>query len=153
MARSVLGWQGESYIVPILDVAIIVIAVAVTAQAVIMAGALIAGARAWRQVQADVREWQDSLDRRLDAVSARIDEAVVDARLAARSVETLAARADGLVQDAATAAQSVRAAVTVPKALVLTGAASAARWLLSKWRVRHHRALPHADGAGSADVF
>jgi hypothetical protein len=153
VARTLLAWQGESYIVPILDVAIIVIAVAVTAQAVMMAGALVAGARAWRQVQADVRQWQDSLDRRLDAVSARIDEAVVDARLAARSVETLAMRADGLVQGAATAAHSVRAAVSVPKALVLTGAASAARWLLSKWRVRHHRSLPQADGAGGADVF
>ena len=82
-----------------------------------------------------------------------IDEAVVDARLAARSVETLAMRADGLVHDAATAAHSVRAAVTMPRALVLTGAASAARWLLSKWRVRHHRSPPQADGAGSADVF
>ena len=133
---------------PANEVLLVVIAVAVTAQTLMMAGALVSGVRAWRRVQDDLRQWQASLDHRIDAVSARIDEVVVDARLAARSVETLATRADGLMQDAATAAHTVRTAVTVPRALVLTGAASAARWLLSKWR--HRRLLPPVE---SADVF
>jgi hypothetical protein len=144
---------GKVLHVPVSDVAIVVIAVAVAAQTVMMAAAFIGGARAWRRVQTDIREWQVSLDHRIDAVSARIDEAVVDARLAARSVETLATRADGLIQDAATAAHTVRTAVTVPRALVLTGAASAARWVLSKWRGQHRRSLPQVESAGSADVF
>lgn len=119
---------------PVIDAAIVVIAVAVTAQTLMMAVGMVVGARAWRRLEADVRELHATLDHRLDAVSARFDEAVVDARIAARAVETLATRADGLVQDATAAAHTVRTAVTVPRALVLTGAASAARWLVSKWR-------------------
>ena len=137
---------------PIADIAMVVIAVAVTAQAVMMAAAFVVAARSWRRVENDVRQWQSTLDERLDAVSARIDEAVVDARIAARSVETLATRANGLVADAASAAQSVRTVVTMPRALAVTGAASAARWLLSKWRRRHH-AAPDVDNVGAADVF
>jgi hypothetical protein len=130
----------------------VVIAVAVTLQTVMMALALIAGWRAWRQAMSDVRDWQASLDRRFDTVSSRIDEVVVDARLAARSVENLATRADGLMQDAATAAHTVKTAVTAPKALLLSGAASAARWLLGKRRSPYieHNAHPRAPGA---DIF
>jgi hypothetical protein len=134
--------------VPANEVALVVIAVAVTAQTLMMAAALVGGAREWRRLQSDLRQWQASLDHRIDAVSTRIDEVVLDARLAARSVETLATRADGLMQNAATAAYTVRTAVTVPRALVLTGAASAARWLMAKWR--HRRSLPAVEGA---DVF
>jgi hypothetical protein len=138
--------------VPVADIATVVIAIAVSAQALMMAAAFVVAARAWRRVELDVRQWQASLDERVDAVSARIDEAVVDARIAARSVETLATRANGLVADAASAAQSVRTAVTMPRALALTGAASAARWLLSKWR-RRRRPPPHIENTGTADVF
>lgn len=150
---------------PVIDSAIVVIAVAVTAQTLMMAAGMVVGVKAWRRLQTDVRELHAALDHRLEAVSARIDEAVVDARIAARAVETLATRADGLVRDATSAAHTVRTAVTVPRALVLTGAASAARWLVSKWRPatpksrsdvdrpRHAPALPRAADEGGADVF
>jgi hypothetical protein len=141
--------------VPASDLAIVVIAVAVTAQALMTAVACVVVARAWRQAKADVRAWQASLDERLDLVSERIDEAVVDARLAARSVETLATRANGLMQDAATAAHTVRTAVTMPRAIAVTGAASVTKWLLSKWRIRRRQSPPPVAGEELAepDVF
>jgi hypothetical protein len=137
---------------PVSDTALVVIAVAVTLQTLIIAVALVAGLRAWRQATSDVRDWQVSLERRFDAVSSRIDEVVIDARLAARSVENLATRADGPMQDAATAAHTVKTAVTAPKALLLSGAASAARWLLGRRRSPfiQHNAHP---GASGADIF
>lgn len=138
---------------PLSDMALVVIAVAVTLQTVMMAAGFIAGRRAWRRAETDIRQWQASLDHRFDAVSSRIDEAVVDARLAARSVENLASRAGGLMQDAATAAHTVRSAVTAPKALLLTGAASAARWLLGKRRSRHARPSGPIDNGAGADIF
>jgi len=139
---------------PVSDIALIVIAVAVSIQTAMFAAGFVAGMRAWRRVESDMREWQSSLDHRIDAVSSRIDEVVVDARLAARSVENLATRADGLMQDAATAAHTVRSAVLAPKSLLLTGAATAAKWLLGKRRSRQARLLPESLGrAQSADVF
>ncbi len=137
---------------PVSDIAIVVIAVALTIQTVLIASGLVAGMRAWSRAMSDVRNWQASLDRRFDAFSTRIDEVVVDARLAARSVENLATRADGLMHDAATAAHSVKTAVTAPKALLLTGAASAARWLLGKRRSRSARSQPQSRAAG-AEIF
>ena len=138
---------------PVSDIALIVIAVAVSIQTALIAAGFVAGMRAWRRVESDVRDWQAALDHRIDAVSSRIDEVVVDARLAARSVENLAARANGLMHDAASAAQTVRTAVLAPKSLLLTGAATAARWLLGKRRSRQAR-LPQSIGrAQSADVF
>jgi hypothetical protein len=139
--------------VSVTEIAIVVIAVAVTAQTLMMAVGLVAGIRAWRTVRTEVEQMQATLDQRLEAVSARIDEAVVDARIAARAVENLATRADGLVQDAASAAHTVGTAVTFPKALLLTGAASAAKWVLSKWRPRRPRSVGPVDSLGSAEVF
>src|SRR6185436_3412987 len=118
----------------------------VSIQTAMFAAGFVAGMRAWRRVESDMREWQSSLDHRIDAVSSRIDEVVVDARLAARSVENLATRADGLMQDAATAAHTVRSAVLAPKSLLLTGAATAAKWLLGKRRSRQARLLPESLG-------
>jgi ABC-type siderophore export system fused ATPase/permease subunit len=138
---------------PVSDVALVVIAVAVTVQTAMIAAGFIAGMRAWRRLETDIRQWQASLDHRFDAVSSRIDEVVVDARLAARSVENLATRAGGLMHDAATAAHTVRTAVTAPKALLLTGAASAARWLLGKRRSRYPRSSDHINNAPGADIF
>ena len=137
---------------PISDIAIVVIAVEVTAQTLMMAVCLIAGARAWRQMRVELQHMNASFEHGLETVSARINEAVVDARIAARAVEKLATRAGGLVQDAANTAHSVRTAVTVPKALLLTGAASATRWLFSKWR-RQPRPVVPVESLDRAEIF
>jgi hypothetical protein len=138
------------------EISIVIIAIALAVQTVLMVVAFAGGLRIWKQTQSDLREMQASLDKRFDAVSSRLDEAIVDARIAARAVEQLAHRADELVQDAAGVAQSVRTAVTVPKALMLTGTASVLKWLVAKWR-SGSRKLPageHSpDRLGSADVF
>jgi len=111
------------------ETALVVIAIAVAIQSAVMLAAIIGAIVIGRRMQAGI-------DRRYEALAAKLDDGLVQARLAVQAVNRVSDRASDVMGEAGDAVRNLASAATAPRSLLMAGAASAAGGLLARWRRR-----------------
>ena len=111
------------------ETALVVIAVAVAIQSAVMLAAIVGAVIVGRRMQA-------SIDQRYEVLAAKLDEGLIQARLAVQAVNRVTDRASDVMGEAGDAVRNLASAATAPRSLLMAGAASAAGGLLARWRRR-----------------
>ena len=106
---------------------LIVIAIAVSLQTLLLLALAVAGVVAWRRAQQEVGV-------RYAALSARVDDAVVQARRAADAVERVSFRASHVLSQAGQVVSTLGTLAAMPGQIMRAMGDSASSGLLAAWR-------------------
>lgn len=118
------------------ETALVVIAIAAMAQSLALLGAAVYGFVVWRRLEG-------KLLRKVDDVQLQLNDVVSHTKDLLQAAHRVTDRTTGVVDQAGHLVRNVATVVAAPRTVVMAGAASAARGLLSRWRRRPTTAPSH----------